>query len=408
MKVTIELRGQKSALNTEPVYLRFNHYDSKLFKGQLRFRYKTSYKIEKGADILKSLPNPIRHNLENCIKEVESDFNNRIDFVPTESWFIKTCSDFLNSKKRNGFLLDDMMTAFIDKQIKLGRAESTVQDNKYSRNTINSFRANIELADCTFALFDEFIEYLKFELDLGVSNLNKRIGFLKTSLKEAKRKYPKEVPDDFRDFETLRETKADKNKKIGTYKVTFTNKELKAINNLNLKRDSLINARKWLIIGVNTAMRGNDLLNLTLSEFDIENKLLKKQQQKTKSFAYIPILPPVQEVIKDFPRKISLQKFGNYLKEICELAGMTNLVTSSKSINTHKGWRVKVVQDKKYTFCSSHMFRRSFITKYYGKLPNQEIMKVTGHKSEREFLVYVQEQETNFKVWEDLYNENLI
>ena len=98
MKVTIELRGQKSALNTEPVYLRFNHYDSKLFKGQLRFRYKTSYKIEKGADILKSLPNPIRHNLENCIKEVESDFNNRIDFVPTESWFIKTCSDFLNSK----------------------------------------------------------------------------------------------------------------------------------------------------------------------------------------------------------------------------------------------------------------------------------------------------------------------
>ena len=96
MKVTIELRGQKSALNTEPVYLRFNHYDSKLFKGQLRFRYKTSYKIEKCSDILKSLPNPIRHNLENCIKEVESDFNNRIDFIPTESWFIKTCSDFFD------------------------------------------------------------------------------------------------------------------------------------------------------------------------------------------------------------------------------------------------------------------------------------------------------------------------
>jgi integrase len=87
---------------------------------------------------------------------------------------------------------------------------------------------------------------------------------------------------------------------------------------------------------------------------------------------------------------------------------MKNLVTSSKSINTPKGRRVKVVQDKKYTFCSSHMFRRSFITKYYGKAPNEEIMKVTGHKSEREFLVYVQKIETNFKVWEDLYNENLI
>ena len=189
------------------------------------------------------------------------------------------------------------------------------------------------------------------------------------------------------------------------YKVTFTNEELTAINNLDLKRDSLINARKWLIIGVNTAMRGNDLLNLTLNEFDIEKKLLKKQQQKTKSFAYIPILPPVQEILKDFPHKISLQKFDKYLKEICELAGMTNLVISTKSVNTTKGRRVKVVKDKKYTFCSSHMFRRSFITKYYGKLKNQEIMKVSGHKSEREFLGYVQEVEMNHQIWFDMYEK---
>tara|TARA_R110000803_G_C11987831_1_gene321546 strand:- start:3308 stop:4534 length:1227 start_codon:yes stop_codon:yes gene_type:complete len=408
MKVTIELRGQKSALNTEPVYLRFNHYDSKLFKGQLRFRYKTSYKIEKGADILKSLSTPIRHNLENCIKEVESDFNNRIDFIPTESWFTKTCSEFLNSEKRNGFLLDDVMTAFIKKQTKLERAENTIKDNKQSQNIINSFKDNIELADCTFNLFDEFTEYLRFEKKYAVSNLNRKIRFLKTILKEAKRKYPNEVPDDFRDLEPLRETKAEKNKKEGVYKVTFTNEELTTISNLKLKRDSLINARKWLTIGVNTAVRVSDLLNLTLNEFDfdIKNSPLKKQQQKTQSFAHIPILPPVQEVLKDFPHKISSQKFDKYLKEICELAGMTNIVKSSKSVKTTKGWRVKVVEDKKYTFCSSHMFRRSFITKYFGKLPNQEIMKVSGHKSEREFLGYVQKVETNFKIWEDLYKEN--
>lgn len=405
MKVTIELRGQKSALNTEPVYLRFNHYDSKLFKGQLRFRYKTSYKIKKGADILKSLSTSIRHNLENCIKEVESDFNNRIDFIPTESWFTKTCSEFLNSEKRNGFLLDDVMTAFIKKQTKLERAENTIKDNKQSQNIINSFRGNIELADCTFNLFDEFTDYLRFEKKYAVSNLNRKIRFLKTILKEAKRKYPNEVPDDFRDLEPLRETKAEKNKKEGVYKVTFTNEELTAINNLNLKRDSLINARKWLIIGVNTAVRGSDLLNLTLNEFDIENKLLKKQQQKTKSFAYIPILPPVQEILKDFPHKISLQKFDKYLKEICELAGMTNLVISTKSIKTSQGRRVRVVEDKKYTFCSSHMFRRSFITKYYGKLNNQEIMKVSGHKSEREFLGYVQEVKMNHQIWFDMYEK---
>jgi len=405
MKVTIELRRQKSDLTTEPVYIRFNHYNSKLFKGQLRFRFKTNYNLEKGSDIVKKLPTLIRHKLENCIKEVESDFNNRIDFIPSESWFIKTCSEFLNSKKRNGFLLDDMMTAFIDKQIKLGRAENTIKDNKQSQNIINSFRSNIELADCTFALFDEFTEYLKFERDFGVKNLNRKILFLKTILKGAKRKYPTEVPDDFRDLESLRETKAQQNFKIGVYKVTFTKEELKAIDSLELKKDSLINVRKWLTIGVNTALRGQDLLNLTLSDFNIEKKLLQLQQQKTKSIAYIPVLPPVQEVIKDFPRKISLQKFNAYIKEICRLAGMTNIVKSEKKVNTPKGLRNMVVEDEKYTFCASHMFRRSFITKYYRKLSNEEIMKVSGHKSEREFLNYVQEVETNHQIWFDLYNK---
>jgi integrase len=402
MKIDIRFRKQKTNSGNEPIYLRLNHS----LKGkQKRIWFKTNYILKKGDNIEKALSKDVRYRLQSCIEFVEVDFYKRLNFTPTPKWFSKICSEFLNSEKRIGYLLSDAMSEYIEKQIKLDRAINTIKDNRQSQNIINDFRRDIELADCNFILFDEFTEYLRFEKKYAVSNLNRKIRFLKTILKEAKRKYPNEVPDDFRDLEPLRETKAEKNKKEGVYKVTFTNEELTAINNLDLKRDSLINARKWLIIGVNTAMRGNDLLNLTLNEFDIEKKLLKKQQQKTKSFAYIPILPPVQEILKDFPHKISLQKFDKYLKEICELAGMTNLVISTKSVNTTKGRRVKVVKDKKYTFCSSHMFRRSFITKYYGKLKNQEIMKVSGHKSEREFLGYVQEVEMNHQIWFDLYSK---
>jgi integrase len=402
MKIDIRFRKQKKHSIKEPVYLRLNHsHNGK----QKRIWFKTDYSLKSGENIEKALSKDIRYNLQSCIEFIEDDFYNRINFEPSTKWLSATANSFFNSNKKNGYLLNDEMTDFIEKQIKLGRAINTIKDNRQSQNIIKSFRDNIELADCTFKLFDEFTDFLKFEKDFGVSNLNRKIRFLKTILKEAKRKYPNEVPDDFRDLEPLRETKAEKNKKEGVYKVTFTNEELTAINNLNLKKDSLINARKWLIIGVNTAVRGSDLLNLTLNEFDIENKLLKKQQQKTKSFAYIPILPPVQEILKDFPHKISLQKFDKYLKEICELAEMTNLVISTKSVKTTNGWRVKVVEDKKYTFCSSHMFRRSFITNYFGKLPNQEIMKVSGHKSEREFLGYVQEVKMNHKIWFDMYEK---
>lgn len=402
MKIDIRFRKQKKHSTKEPVYLRLNHsHNGK----QKRIWYKTDYSLKSGENIEKALSKDIRYNLQSCIEFIEDDFYNRINFEPSTKWLSATANSFFNSNKKNGYLLNDVMTEFIEKQINLGRALNTIKDNRQSQNTINSFRDNIELADCTFKLFDEFTDFLRFDKDFGVSNLNRKIRFLKTILKEAKRKYPNEVPDDFRDLEPLRETKAEKNKKEGVYKVTFTNEELTAINNLNLKKDSLINARKWLIIGVNTAVRGSDLLNLTLNEFDIENKLLKKQQQKTKSFAYIPILPPVQEILKDFPHKISLQKFDKYLKEICELAEMTNLVISTKSVKTTNGWRVKVVEDKKYTFCSSHMFRRSFITNYFGKLPNQEIMKVSGHKSEREFLGYVQEVKMNHQIWFDMYEK---
>jgi integrase len=407
MKIDIRFRNQPSNTSSQPVYLRLNHYNSKLFKNQKRIWFKTNYNLKIGDDINKSLNREVRHHLESCIEFVENDFYNRVDFIPTTKWFANTCRQFLNSEKRIGYLLSDEISKYIDKQVKLKKAYNTIKDNKQSQKIINDFKSDIELADCNYNLFEQFRDYLMFTKEYAVSNSNRKIRFLRTVLKEAKKKYPKEVPDDFRDLEPLRETKAVSTEKENIYKVTFTEKELDTIANLELTKESLINARKWLIIGVHTAIRGQDILNLKLSDFDIVKKVLKIQQQKTKSFAEIPILPPVEEVIKAFPHKISLQKFNDYIKKICKLAGMTNLVTSEKQIQTPKGKRYRIVEDEKYTFCASHMFRRSFITKYYLKLPNEEIMRVTGHKSEREFLGYVQEVKTNHQIWFDLYNNRM-
>jgi len=404
MKIDIRFRKQPSNTPNESVYLRLNHFDSKLFKGQKRIWFKTNYTLKITDNINKSLPKEARFLLDSCIEFIEKDFNSRVEFIPTTKWFAKTCREFLNSEKRIGYLLSNLMSEYIEKQIKLEKAYNTIKDNKQSQKIINGFRSDIELADCNYNLFEQFIDYLRFTKQFAVSNSNRKIRFLRTVLKEAKKRYPNEVPDDFRDLEPIKETKALKNKKSNTYKVTFTEWELESISNLELAKASLINARKWLIIGVHTAIRGQDILNLKLSDFDVAKKVLKIQQQKTKNFAEIPILPPVEEVIKDFPHKISLQKFNDYIKKICKLAGMINLVTSEKQIQTPKGKRYRIVEDEKYTFCASHMFRRSFITKYYLKLPNEDIMRVTGHKSEREFLGYVQEVETNHQIWFDLYN----
>ena len=301
MKIDIRFRNQPSNTSSQPVYLRLNHYNSKLFKNQKRIWFKTNYNLKIGDDINKSLNREVRHHLESCIEFVENDFYNRVDFIPTTKWFANTCRQFLNSEKRIGYLLSDEISKYIEKQVKLKKAYNTIKDNKQSQKIINDFKSDIELADCNYNLFEQFRDYLLFTKEYAVSNSNRKIRFLRTVLKEAKKKYPKEVPDDFRDLEPLRETKAVSTEKENIYKVTFTEKELDTIANLELTKESLINARKWLIIGVHTAIRGQDILNLKLSDFDVFKKVLKIQQQKTKSFAEIPILPPVEEVIKDFP-----------------------------------------------------------------------------------------------------------
>ena len=176
MKIDIRFRKQKKHSTKEPVYLRLNHsHNGK----QKRIWYKTDYSLKSGENIEKALSKDIRYNLQSCIEFIEDDFYNRINFEPSTKWLSATANSFFNSNKKNGYLLNDVMTDFIKKQIKLDRAKNTIGGNSQCQNIINSFRDNIELADCTFNLFDEFTEYLRFEKKYGVSNLNRKISFLK-------------------------------------------------------------------------------------------------------------------------------------------------------------------------------------------------------------------------------------
>ena len=400
MTIKIYFRRQPTKIETEPIYLRFEHLD-------IRFHYKTEFKIKKGGN-LKNIPIHTKHSLEKCIVSIKENFNSRIDFKPTKIWFERCIKEYLNSSKRNGYLLNDIMEEFINKKKLIPLKPNTIKDLNQSASIIKSFRNDIELADCNSPLFEKFKSWLQFDNEFATSNANRKIGFLRNVLKDAKKLYPSEVPDDFRDLEGITDTKLKKNIKANLYKVTFTDAELDSINKLELTNDYLINARKWLNIGVHTALRGADLLSLELEDFDFDNEHIKWQQGKVGTFAFIPIVPPLLEQTKDYPRKISKQKLNDYLKELCRLAGMNQIITAEKSVMKKGiGMRTVVIEAPKYTFCSSHMFRRTFVTKYYGKVADADIMRVTGHKSEKEFKNYIQETESNNDIWFKLYENGL-
>jgi integrase len=69
-------------------------------------------------------------------------------------------------------------------------------------------------------------------------------------------------------------------------------------------------------------------------------------------------------------------------------------------IDGEKKQRKRLVKGKKYEFIASHTFRRTFCTLYFGKMKNQDIMKISGHKKESEFLKYIGKKDVDYSVWD--------
>lgn len=68
----------------------------------------------------------------------------------------------------------------------------------------------------------------------------------------------------------------------------------------------------------------------------------------------------------------------------------------------------ELVKLPKYNFITSHCFRRSFATNFYGKVPTPILMGITGHSEERVFLKYInkrQDKDANAKLFSDYFEK---
>ena len=87
-----------------------------------------------------------------------------------------------------------------------------------------------------------------------------------------------------------------------------------------------------------------------------------------------------------FRSPISNQRFNEYIKEVGELSGISNI----ESITITKGGKLITEKYPKWQLISSHTGRRSFCTNMYKRgLPTLMIMSISGHKTEKSFLKYI-------------------
>ncbi|WP_053978184.1 tyrosine-type recombinase/integrase [Mangrovimonas xylaniphaga] len=193
-------------------------------------------------------------------------------------------------------------------------------------------------------------------------------------------------------------------KKVENIYLTF--EEIEQIENLEKADDidpkelteSILNARDWLVISCYTGQRVSDFMRFNKDMIRVENgkPLIEFTQKKTNKTMTVPLHKKVLDILEKrngkFPRPISDQKYNDYIKDVCELAKIDNIVRGSKKQETFPKSKIyrKIEKDyKKYELVSSHIGRRSFATNFYGQIPTSYLIYVTGHSTEKMFLQYI-------------------
>lgn len=255
--------------------------------------------------------------------------------------------------------------------------------------------------------FKNLDNYFKDDFEKYCLNINYKHETIYSKLKDAKAisKFAENY-----DIETHPHTKewklgVTKFKKDKPKHIYLSFEELERIKNTKLVQEDLDIARDWLIISCYTGQRVSDFLRFEKSMIveDKNMRYIEFKQEKTGKLMQIPILKEVQKVLDkrngEFPKKVSDVRFNQDIKIVCKHAKITELVYGSKSqVLENKTKRGVVGEYPKYKLVASHIGRRSFATNFHTLIPTADVMYMTGHSTEKQFLVYIGKTEKEMAV----------
>jgi integrase len=175
--------------------------------------------------------------------------------------------------------------------------------------------------------------------------------------------------------------------------IYLTESELKKIYELDLSKDKVLEVvRDIFLIGCYTALRFSDYSRITpnnISTLENGKMVIILFQQKTGEKVIIPVRHELKVILKRYgynPPKTYEQKVNRYIKLIGRMAGITEMVR----VEANRGGMTIKKDLQKNGLIVTHTARRSGCTNMYlAGIPVIDIMKISGHKSESQFLKYI-------------------
>lgn len=286
--------------------------------------------------------------------------------------------------------------AFVNKFIAEGKGVKSALTIKSYSNSLRHLKNFSEYKKHQFSFedidqefYNSFVSYLTNELQLAQNSIGCQIKNLKTFLNEAaERDITKNIEFKKRRFKKVSEE---------TDKVYLNEKELEKIYHLDLpQKGKYDKVRDLFIIGCYTGLRFSDFIQIKQENIFESNKI-KIRTQKTGEMVIIPLHPFVREIMAKYdgkiPEPISNQKMNDYIKDIAELADLKELI----EVSITRGGKMVKSTTEKFNLIMTHTARRSFATNLFmSELPSINIMKITGHKTEKSFMRYIRiSQEEN-------------
>ncbi len=291
-------------------------------------------------------------------------------------------------KESDAPTLFKLIDRFISGEIKFRgkkKKQGTLNNYKYFKQHLEGYqvakkqKVNYDIISLDW--FYKYTSYLADDLELKDNTIAKDIRLLKAVMQEAV---------------DLEETTnyVFKHKKFvyseeETEAIYLNEKEIIKLYEHDFAGSQRLEAvRDLFVFGCFTGLRFSDYSNVQpqhIVEHEGET-YIKMETQKTKEPVIIPCNPVVKTLFEKYdnnanklPRAPSNQKFNEYIKEAAALAGLkeTGRLTKAPSLPLDE-------------CISSHTARRSFATNLYlAGFPVLDIMKITGHKTEKAFLKYI-------------------
>lgn len=323
-----------------------------------------------------------------CLKGYKTELKNGI---PDPSRIRPYLDDFLNRNKPDSepsINLYNLIDRFIRGEIKRNGKEK-------SRGSINNYRTvklhlqafqkkhhyTVNFDTVTLDFFYKYVSFLRNEVKLAHNSIAKDISILKVFMGEA-------VDFGLTTNFQFRNRKFSFNE-VEVESVYLTEPEILKLYEADFSGNKkLEGVRDLFVFGCFVGLRFSDFSDINPANiFSDENvKYLKVKTKKTGEDVIVPCHPIVLTIFRKYttttnhlPKAISNQKFNEYLKEVCRVAGFTE-----------KGRLISQPEKELCELVSSHTARRSFATNFYLQgFPTLDLMRITGHKTEKAFLKYI-------------------